>query len=190
MKTITIDQAELKDLLAGITHAVPLSFTAITSAKLRKTGNTLGEAFKWTKVNAFVGTSYQAAVRRQEKREMPEAPSTFVAQERSWGERVEGAPALVSQINKETGEQLFYLVAQIQRTSKPIYLIRKEWNARRRAHLTVVPKEVVAPFLPASRETINQPVEKPVVWRTYSLSSVVALSYNGKQYRVRGAAAV
>ncbi len=187
MKTITIDQAELKDLLAGIQHATPLSFTSITSARLRKTNNTIGEAFKWTKINAFTATSYTSAIRRQEKREMPEAPATFVAQERSWGESVPNAPALLRRLDKETGVESYYLVAQVQKASKPLYLIRKEWNARRRAHLTVVPKEVVAPFLPAAREQTNQPVEKEIVWRTYSLTSLVALSIGGKRYRIRRA---
>ena len=179
MKTITVE--ELQEVLANIHHATPISLVALTDARAKKTANPFGQILKLTKVNAFTGTSYQNAVRRQEKREMPEAPATFVAQERAWGERSAETPALVSKVDKETGKEVFYLVVQVQHTSEPLYLVRKATGRG----LVAVPTEVVAPFLPVSREPINQPVEKPVVWKTYALTSLPRVSIGGERYRIK-----
>jgi hypothetical protein len=179
MKTITIER--LKVILSSIHHATPVSFVALTDAKAKKTANPFGQILKLTKVNAFTGTSYQNAVRRQEKREMPETPATFVAQERAWGERSAETPALVSKVDAETGKENFYLVAQIQHASKPLYLVRKASSGR----LASVSKDTVAPFLPVTKEQTNQPVEKAIVWRTYALTSLTSVSVGGEKYRIR-----
>jgi len=180
MRPITVTVAQLRSILADITHATPFSATTLTDAKAKKTDNPLGTVYKLTRVNGMVGTHYGSAVERQQGREGVDTPS-FTPQPRSWGERI--APALVR--NGDT----FYLPAQLNPTikPKPLYLIRDQFKGR----LTSVPKEKVAPWLPADRGTAKaeaQGVEREVVYRDYRLDSLISLSINGRKYRVRHAA--
>lgn len=180
MKTITTTQ--LANLLSKVTHATAIGFTAVTDARPKKTGNPYSSIQKWTKVSAFTGTIYENAVNRQLTREGHGDEAAFEAKERSWGNRI--SSALVSKLDAKTGEVRFYLPAQIQRTSKPLYLVPTGAAQR----LTVVPKERVAPWLPASKteETAAaQGVEKPVIYRDYLLSSIRSINLDGERYRVR-----
>ncbi len=177
-KIQTIDILTLKEIVSNITHSTPLSLISVTDARAKIRNNPFGPILKWVKVNAFAGTNYQNAVRRQEKREMPEVPATFISQERKWGDSVEGSPALLTNISK-TGELSYYLIVQIQRVTKPIYLVKKG------EILTAIPKEEVEQFLPIVREDTNQPVEKTIIWKTYALTSLMGLAINGEKYRIR-----
>jgi len=163
-----INQTELGELLATVTHAMPIAFSALTLPKVRKTGNPFASIRKLSKVQAFTGADYERSVQRQETREGNQA--SFVAQARTWGERI--SPALVSNKGK------LYLVAQIQRTRKPVYLTEQN------GLLVVTPKEKVAPYL-APVSFSAQPVAKEIVYRNYALENITALSINGEQYRVR-----
>ena len=164
MKTINVNQ--LRDLLANVSHAIPIAFSSLTVPKLLKTGNTLGDVSKLSRVNAFTGANYERSVQRQQVRE-GDAP-TFEAQTRQWGERI--APCLVE--NK--GE--FYLVAQIRSTRKPLYFA-KRGNFRK-----LIDSERVKPFLPKSKP--SQPVDKQVIYRNYKLSNILSMSINGEIYKV------
>lgn len=171
MKTITQDQ--LATILRGVTHALPITFSALIDARARKTGNPYGEISKISRVQAFTGFDYEKSVNRQLERE--DSQLTFAAKERSWGERI--SPALV-----ENKGQL-YLVAKVQRADKPVYLIKKPLG------LTPVAKETIAAFLPAHKPATNQGTEKEIVYRNYSLANIVSLSMGGERYRVRRAVA-
>ncbi len=184
MRTITV--AALKQILSGINHATPIAFTSVTDAGARVTGNPYGIIRKWTRVQAFTGTSYENAVNRQQGREGVADPSApFQASPRQWGERI--SAALVSKTDKKTGEIKYYLPAQIQRTTEPLYLIERP-HGHGRSMLTVIAKKKVEAFLPAERTTqvaAYQGVEKAVIRRDYSLDSIVQASLNGERLRIR-----
>ncbi len=183
IKTKTVTVTELANILAQVSHATPIGFTSLTDARAKKTDNPYGTIRKLTKVTAFTGATYETSVNRQMVREGNGEAPAFVAKERSWGNRI--SAALVSKLDNDTGEVRFYLPAQIQRASKPLYLVLKE-RTRGKAILTAVPKEIVAPWLPKEKpEAPHQPVDKPIVYRDYSLDSLITVSIGGCRYRVR-----
>ena len=168
----TINQSQLADILRSVKGATPLTISALVDARARKTGNPFREVLKLSKVNGMCGCSYEKSVNRQQNREgtIP----AFEARERSWGERI--SPALV-----EGKEGKLYLAIQPQRTAQPVYFGRNDKGV-----LIQVKKEVVAPFLPEKRSSAEaQGVDKEIVYRNYSLSSITALSIGGEKYRVR-----
>lgn len=170
MKTETVNISQLAQILRGVSHAMPIAFAALVNVKARKTGNPFGDIAKFSRVQAFTGFDYESSVNRQLSREGKDQ-LTFEAKERSWGERI--SPALVENNGK------LYLVAKIERTAKPIFL------TRRNGFLSVTPKEMVAPFLPPSRPATNQGTEKEIVYRNYSLESLISLSIAGRKLRIR-----
>lgn len=161
MKTITINQ--LKDLLATINHATPVSFTCLTDAKARKTDNPFaakGQSIhKWTKVNAFTGCVYGNAVEKVTQ-------TTYQPKPRAWGQRI--SAALVR--NEESDK--YYLPVQINHAREPLYLVNTGTK------LKLVAKELVSPYLPEAKAS-------PVTRRDYALDSIKSISFNGQHYRVR-----
>lgn len=173
MKTITINQ--LKDLLATVNHATPVSFTCLTDAKARKTDNPFaakGQSIhKWTKVNAFTGCIYANAMEKARSikigtsGQLPSAPA-YQAQPRAWGERV--SAALVK--NENNGR--YYLPVHVNHTREPLYLVNTGTK------LKLVAKELVSPYLPEAKASL-------VTRRDYALDSIKSICFNGRQYRVR-----
>lgn len=185
MKPININLNQLRDILAGVTHAMPFSATALTDAKARKTDNPLGTIRKLTRVNGMVGAIYERAVQRQEVREGATTP-TFQAKERQWGERI--SSALIFKDSKEGGS--FYMSAQLNPSlkPKPLYLVERQTSPSARPKLVAVSREEVAPYLPPDRskeKAASQGLEKELVYRDYRLDSLISLSLNGQKYRVR-----
>lgn len=183
-KTVTV--AQLATILGAVSGATPFSATTLTDAKAKKTANPYGTIRKLTRINGFTGTIYENAVNRQMAREgNADSVPAFEAQPRAWGVRV--APALVSH------KDAFYLPAQLNPTlkPKPLYLVEKApspSNPTAPVRLVAVPKDRIAPWLPADRSTevaAAQGLERPVTYRDYALSSIVSLSLNGTRYRVR-----
>lgn len=165
MKTITRNQ--LREILAGIKHAMPIAFSAFTDPKAKKTGNPFVDIRKLSRVNAFTGADYEKSVQRQEVREGHEA--NFEAKSRQWGERI--SPALVKKENS------FYLVAQIRSTRSPIYTAVK--NGLRQ----VIKSEEIKPFLPEHKKS-SQPIEKEVIYRNYKLENIRSITVGGESYKV------
>ena len=175
MKPINVNLVQLRDILAGVTHAEPFSATTLTKADAKKMGNFHGSIFKLTRLNGMTGVDYSSSVLKQQAREGVAEPA-FQAQPRSWGQKV--SPALVEHKN------VFYMPARLNPalTPKPLYLIEKK------NRLVAVDKAVVAPFLPPNRSTkaaAAQGVAREVVYRDFRLDSIVSLSLNGKKYRIR-----
>lgn len=185
MRPITVSISQLRDILAGVTHAEPFSATTLTKADAKKTLNPYGTIRKLTKINGMVGTVYANAINRQREREnVADSDNPFIPEKRSWGVRV--APGLV----EHKGE--YFLPAQLNPslTPKPLYLIEKPntTNPSKPPRLVAVDKSVVAPFLPPSRSieaAAAQGVTREVVYRDFRLDSIVNLSLHGRKYRVR-----
>ncbi len=174
MKTVTLNT--LRDLLAKVTHATPVGLVAMTTPDLRVTGNPYpkGAVKKLTRLNVMVGARHESSVQRQQAREGQEP--TFVAAPRKWGVHI--SPALVT----HKGE--FFLSAQMNPLNRPrpIYLVPKG----KRNTLTMVSKETLAPWLPERKdERESQGVVRTVEHRDFRLDSIISLTMNGEQYRVR-----
>lgn len=177
-RPITVSPEKLRQILAAsVTHATPFTAITLTDAGARKTGNPYLGVYKLTKVNGMTGTIYANAVNRQAAREGSPEPS-FQAQPRKWGKRLSAGLVV-----NDAGDQ-FYLPAQLNPslTPKPLYLVRAGVGKR----LKAVPKEQVAPWLPAHKDgAAGQGLAKPITYRDYALTSLVGLSINGQKYRVR-----
>lgn len=184
MKTETVTLPQLTAKLAALKGAQPLSFVAMTDAKVRQkailpNGQVLlnphfGRLRKLAKINAFTSFDYEKSVHRQELREgsVPE----FEANARQWGQRVGGGGALV----EKDGQH--YLVAKIQRAGEPVYLVKTDKGLR------FVSAPTVRPFLPPDTTAATaaaQGVAKPVIYRNYALRNLASVTVGGVHYRVR-----
>ena len=179
MKTISTKQ--LGELLLSLrSGATFLGVSALIDARPRKTGNPFAAIMKLSTFQAVTAINYEASVNRQLDREGKDQ-LTFTAKEHSWGHRVPGSPALLE--HNTTGE--LYLVAQVLKARKPIYLVRD----RATSPLRIVDKSTVDPYLPPVRHAENQGTEKEIVYRNYALSGIVSLRGFGESYRVRRAIA-
>ncbi len=205
----TINRHQLICILAAIKGAKPLTITALTDAKTNRTAimrkiktdegkevlvptglagknvfnklpahlkadhvledNPYEEVRKLNKINGFTACDFQSSVQKQEQREgkLP----LFMARERTWGTRI--GPALVEQDGK------YYLPIHAQHYGKPTYF------ARIGDMLKQVTSDKVKPFVPAHRVNESQGVDKPIEYRNYALDSLVAISIDGEQYRIR-----
>lgn len=174
MKTITL--AQLTDKLRAIRGARPITITALTDARARKTGNPYAEVLKLARVNGIVNVDYSAAVERQQARD--EQPVGFAARPHAWGDRVDETPL---RAHRETGK--LYLTIKPQRVvDKPVYFGRNPTSGA----LVSVPKATVEPFLPAKRSNAAaQGVEHEVFSRDYALSGIVSAVIDGETYRIR-----
>lgn len=173
MKTITISQSEFADILRGVKGATPITISAFTEVKARKTNNPFSQVMKLARINGMTGANHEASINRQREREG--SVPAFEGRERTWGTRT--MPALV-----EKGDDL-YLPIQLNPVIK-----RKETFFGRddKGVMIQVRKEAVAPFLPTERSpALTQGVERPVEYRNYLLSNVVAATINKQYYRIR-----
>lgn len=168
MKTVTVGQ--LIPILSRITSAQAIGFSALVSARARKTGNPFADIAKLSRISAFTGINWENSVNRQLVREGSEA--NFTESTRAWGARV--SPALVEKDGK------FYLVAKVERAAKPVYLAKKSagnpWQ--------IVSKSTVAAFLPEYKPA-NVGTAKDLTYRNYALSNLTRISLGGEVYRIR-----
>lgn len=167
MKNIT--QKELEVLLKNHKGATPITISAITDTRARKTDNPFDKILKFSVINGFTGFDYQASVNRQQNREG--GAGDFNAQQRKWGTNINNV--LVEDKGK------FYLVIRPLRCTKPIFLGQKGNNVVR------VAKESIAQFLPTTYSSADkQGVDKEIVYRNYSLDSIRSITFKGEKYQI------
>lgn len=185
-KTKVISRTTLRELLASVNHAQPVTFTALTkpSQKVNPWGNSI---YKLAKVNAFIGANYLSSVNRQRKKAGLEQRSESAPH--AWGDRV--TPCLLAKSDK-TGAEKHYLVAHIQNhervARRALFLmpVERASMGKHREILTAVPLERVSPFIrPSKPSAETEDMDRPVVYRNYALESIVAITMGGQRYRVR-----
>jgi hypothetical protein len=175
MKTITT--SDLVNLLLSETgkSAKPIGFSAITKVnavkkdRVTKIPNPYDEIFKLSKVSAFINYSYEASTNYQRLRE--KRPANFIAEDRKWGEAVNNALVRL-------GEK-YYLNVKIEKTRKPIYLIKKNGSFH------VIKKELVAPFLPLPSLPSRQELQNEVIVRNYGIETITRFNINKEQFRIK-----
>jgi hypothetical protein len=115
-------------------------------------------------VNGIANWHYEPAVNRQREREGK--PVDFEALPRKWGNREKGSP-LVEHKGK------LYLELKVEKSLGHRYF----------ENGVEVPAEEVEPFLrPASKS--RQEVDREIILRDYSITSIEAATINGERYKV------
>ena len=175
-RRVTVD--ELATILGGIKSARPAGIVTLTEVKAKKTGNPFGTIRKLARANIFLSFDYAESVRRQQSREGYRI-AHFTPNPHLWAERE--SPCLSK--HPVTGK--LYLRAKVEKASPPIYLYQRSSGA-----WSPVEEAKVKAFLPnddasAARAAEYQGVEKPVIFRQYSLSNLVSITLNGVRYRVK-----
>lgn len=164
----TINKEALIKIVSEINHAVPIGFSSITNVNARKTNNPYGEIFKLSKVSAFLGANYSAAVNRVREKEGKE--TDFVAKPRVWGQKLNE--------NILTHNGKFYLIAKIERARRPVYFYRKD------GILKYVSKEKISQFLPEKQIAKTQNLNKEVITRTYDFNNLHSVNLNKQNYKI------
>jgi hypothetical protein len=161
--------SELRELLSARRGAQIVTLTAVTDARLRKTGNPLAmPVLKVSRVNGIVNWNYQLAVVNQQLREGSAAPE-FQPEPRAWGTRIPDSPFVEHKGN-------LYLELKVERSLGHNY---------RDSNGGLLDAAVVQPFLPAKRSNAeHQGVEREVVLRDYALSSIDQITVGGVSYQV------
>lgn len=176
MRTLTHDQ--LTELLKS-GGAMPVGISAITDARLKKTGNPFPQktAFKKIKAVGFAGANYEKSVNGQLSRHgMKEE---FQADSLPWGEWV-----IPNKVIAHKGK----LYLRLQTTSGQ----RKRQPAKLLGFFDVngkpIPKEEVKPFLPKVVESEKQAevglghISEQVFVRTYAMDSIVRIRCKGETF--------
>lgn len=162
-----ITQKALRNRLAAHNGASPLTIVALTEARAIK--NPYGKIYKLSKVNGFMGTSYETAVR---KREIQEGNfPTFEAQSRVWGKKQNKCLA--------THKENSYLSLRPLKIVSPIrYFVKDQFGRFKQIERALIERFLVETAAP------NQPVEKPIIYRNYKLSNIRKIKMNGEVWRV------
>lgn len=134
----------------------------------------IGRVVKQSRVNGIVGAwNYESAVNRQRVRESDaetiaevESIPEFVAEPRSWGERLPQTGLV------KHGEN-YYVEIKVQRAIETTYLI----DGR---PATDDELEDLKRYLPKKKEGTRQQVEKPVILRDYKVESIKSVTMNGQ----------
>ena len=173
---ISISRIQLVGLLASIGHATPIGFSALIEVKARKTANPYAThgIYKLSRVWPFVGTSYGDAVNRQRERE--DNVDYFVAQCPKY-EYVGGV--LVQYKTTGTLCVACQFNSAVKQAAKPIYFVGQP-----NGNLQPIAKEDIAPFLPPTYQATNQGVERPIIWRTYGVDTIISLRHDGNLFVV------
>ena len=175
-RTETISTFRLAEILAAIKCATPISFTAVTDARAKVTGNTYGQIRKVVHCgNAMTGAEYESSVNRQRAREGQSDAGEFKAGT-TWGIRDHAAL-----VKGKDGK--LYLPVHLRRTRPPIYLYQAN-----EGYWSPIDKARIATLLPpdqSGQAALHQGVEEPVIYRRYSLDHIAAITLNKVRYRVR-----
>lgn len=174
-----ITRSQLAQILSGISHAQPFSFSAFVPALARKTGCPFVEVRKLSVVNPFVGTSYQGAVNRQLSREG--CVADFVAQSPRYRYVGGALVEYVSTRNLCVAVQ-FNASTIASQARKPVYFAKvlpaSPW--------LMVSHDSVRQWTDKAESANRQGTESPVLWRTYGLANILSATIEGKRYSVRG----
>ena len=161
-RPITITEDQLRELLeSSVRRATPITFIALTTPEQRKIPELHPHKVKkLVRVNGMTGCFYANAAAKM---------GVIAGEERAWGDRE--SSALVTKPGPG-GTVLYYLPVQVNRTSRPMYLVQDGPGK-----MKVVPNALVQPYLRPERE-------QKVEYRDYGLRGIVALSLNRQRYRV------
>lgn len=169
---VSIPESQLVEILSNQKGAAPVTLSAMTDTKARKTGNPYKAIYKFAVVNGMIGVNYENAVNRQQVREGA-VEGTFEAKARQWGE----------QINKSlvvNGDKYYISIVNPKSCkAKPRY-----YGQRTDGSLVRISSEIAKQFIPEHKKATNQGTDKEIVFRNYSLGNIRTVAIGGKKYRI------
>lgn len=163
VKTKISTADKIRETLSGISRPTFLSLLAVTEPKLRKGCPALGVR-KISKILGIANFRYENSVNSQREREGK--PANFESLPRTWGERILGCPLVAHK-----GE--FYLEVKVERVLKSARYVDGQGR--------FISRDIIAPYLPPSRDSGRQGTEKAVILRDYKLSSIRNLRIGGRE---------
>lgn len=150
-----------------------VTFTAITTPRMRKTDNPYWDADerewnirKISRVNGIINFQYANSVENQREREGNFEP--FEPKERRWGQRISGTP-LVEHNDR------YYLEVKVERSLSTTF-VDSDGNE--------VEREEIEQFLYSSSQPKTQKTETPIILRDYRLESISEISLNGETFYI------
>lgn len=163
---VNVNLDQLVKALMSITGPTPATFEAITDVKMNKTNNPyFNKVTKKQVSNVFINYSYENAVNKRRIKEGLEGD--FVAQPRTWGQRVPGTPLVLH-------KGAYYLSARFLKNEPKIeYMLEG----------VATDKAVFETYLPASKPTVkSQDVEEPIIVRDFKIDTIQSIKFGGKTY--------
>lgn len=165
-----IREDQLVSLLMANKGATAVTIVARTEPDMRKTGNPyIGQVFKVSRVNGFIGFRYENAVNNQLARE-GEA-TDFVAKPRSWGVHVPGTPLVEHKGN-------YYVELKVEKS------LDHRFEDASGNELDDATLDLVKQFIPVKNKPMSQGTEKEVICRDYKVATILSITYRGTCYLV------
>ena len=169
---VSIPESQLVEILSNQKGAAPVTLSAMTDTKARKTGNPYKAIYKFAVVNGMIGVNYENAVNRQQVREGA-VEGTFEAKSRQWGEQVNKSLVV-------NGDKYYISIVNPKSCkAKPRY-----YGQRTDGSLVRISSEIAKQFIPEHKKATNQGTDKEIVFRNYSLGNIRTVAIGGKKYRI------
>lgn len=169
---VSIPESQLVEILSNQKGAAPVTLSAMTDTKARKTGNPYKAIYKFAVVNGMIGVNYENAVNRQQVREGA-VEGTFEAKARQWGEQVNKSLVV-------NGDKYYISIVNPKSCkAKPRY-----YGQRTDGSLVRISSEIAKQFIPEHKKATNQGTDKEIVFRNYSLGNIRTVAIGGKKYRI------
>ena len=169
---VSIPESQLVEILSNQKGAAPVTLSAMTDTKARKTGNPYKAIYKFAVVNGMIGVNYENAVNRQQVREGA-VEGTFEAKARQWGEQVNKSLVV-------NGDKYYISIVNPKSCkAKPRY-----YGQRTDGSLVHISSEIAKQFIPEHKKATNQGTDKEIVFRNYSLGNIRTVAIGGKKYRI------
>lgn len=163
---------KLRRLLNACYHrSTIIRLDSVTVPTMRKTGNPyVGRVTKRSTILGIIGNwIYEDAVNRQRQREGKKA--NFVAESPSWGTNEAGSPY-------RTNRDSLYLNVKVERCLSTVLCLDG-------VPATGDELAAIQTFIPAKTEAPKQALDKPIIYRSYKLESIVGLKIGGQEFRVK-----
>jgi len=166
MKKITV--AELEAMLLSLPkRANIITIQTATPLKMRKTDNPhYGQVFKHSTVNVQIQSDYENAVNLRRAKEGK--PADFIAQARTWGERVDDTCVVEHKGTK-------YMAYRALRCLKT-----KLRDPRGR----FVSRNALLRWIPQAGKAKKQGLENEIIWRTPKLQNIRRININRKRFEI------
>jgi hypothetical protein len=175
-----VTRTELIKMLSSLRGATFITFRhkadMSDTSKMRKVGNPYwGNCFKTQTVNGMVNFQYDEGVLRRLEKE-GKSPDSF-RQGTSWHNPVTVRDHLTPFCHHKTDPRKIYI--------RFMYLKQLECSFHTDEGVEIDPGAIKA-FLKERSSYANQGLDKPLVFTTWDINSVLSCKFNGKSYVIQG----
>lgn len=157
-------QKELIGFFNGIKSEQRANIVTRTPVKMKKTGNPYSEVFKVQTTTVDLNVAYEQKVNEERMIQNGDVSQSFQAEERKWGERVNGAIV-------EKDEKFYLNAIEVAKIGTALY---------ETADGNRIEFAQIEPFMPAYSASKKQGLDDVIKVRTYKLDNVIGLNIDGK----------